>query len=53
MAALGPWAGQAAVAISEAAAAPLGDRPGLDIRIAARPDEAALFAALGKPAPRV
>lgn len=53
LAALGPWAGQAAVAISEAAAAPLADAPGLEIRVAARPDEAALFEALGKPSPRV
>lgn len=53
LAALGPFAGQAAVAISAAAAAPLGGDSGLDIRIAARPDEAALLEALGKPAPRV
>lgn len=53
LAALGPFAGQAAAVISDAAAAPLADTPGLDIRVAARPDEAALFEALGKPAPRV
>lgn len=52
VAALGRCAGQAAVAISEAAAAPLA-RAGMEIRIAARPDEAALLEALGKPAPRV
>lgn len=53
LAALGPFAGQAAVVISDAAAAALADTPGLEIRVAARPDEAALFEALGKPAPRV
>ncbi|MCS6626488.1 uroporphyrinogen-III synthase [Roseibacterium beibuensis] len=53
VAALGRFAGQVAVAISEAAAAPLTATPGLAIRIAAHPDEAALFEALGKPAPRV
>ncbi len=50
---LGPFAGQVAVVISEATAAPLIATAGLTIRIAARPDEAALFEALGKPAPRV
>lgn len=53
LAALGPFSGQTAAVISEAAAAPLGEVQGLEIRIAARPDEAALFEALGKPAPRV
>jgi uroporphyrinogen-III synthase len=53
LAALGPFAGQTAVAISEAAAVPLADAPGLEIRVAVRPDEAALFEALGKPSPRV
>lgn len=53
LAALGPFAGQVAAVISEAAAAPLAGAPGLEIRVAARPDEAALFEALGKPAPRV
>jgi len=53
LAALGPFDGQTAIAISEAAAAPLTDVAGLEVRIAARPDEAALFEALGKPAPRV
>lgn len=51
--ALGPFAGQAAAVISGAAADPLRAGSGLEIRIAARPDEAALFEALGKPAPRV
>ena len=49
----GPFDGQTAVVLSEAAAAPLGEGSGLEIRVAARPDEAALFEALGKPAPRV
>ena len=53
LAALGPFAGQAAVALSPAAAEPLGDRSGLDIRLAARPDETALIESLGKPAHRV
>lgn len=51
--ALGPFDGQPAAALSAAAAEPLGDGAGLAIRIAATPDETALFAALGKPAPRV
>lgn len=51
--ALGPFAGRVAVAISAAAAAPLEGAPGLEIRLAARPDEAAMLEALGKPAPRV
>ncbi|MBI2262555.1 MAG: uroporphyrinogen-III synthase [Caulobacterales bacterium] len=50
---VGGAVGRAAVAISEAAAAPLAAVAGLDIRVAAHPDEAALFEALGKPAPRV
>ncbi|MDY6924143.1 MAG: uroporphyrinogen-III synthase [Pseudomonadota bacterium] len=53
LAELGPFAGQAAVAISAAAAAALASGSGLEIRIAARPDEPALFEALGKPSPRV
>ena len=53
LAGLGPFAGEIAVAISEAAAAPLTAVAGLDVRVAAHPDEAALFEALGKPAPRV
>lgn len=53
LAALGPFAGQVAAVISDAAAGPLADASGLEIRVAARPDEAALFEALGKPAPRV
>lgn len=53
VAALGPFAGQVAAAISNTAAAPLTGVAGLEIRVAARPDEAALFEALGKPAPRV
>ena len=53
LAALGPFAGQAAVALSAAAAAPLGEGSGLEIRLARSPDEAALFAALGNPARRV
>lgn len=53
LAALAPFAGQAAVAISAAAAAPLAGASGLDLHIAARPDEAAMFEALGKAAPPV
>jgi uroporphyrinogen-III synthase len=53
LAALGPFAGRTAVALSAAAAAPLGDRSGLEIRLSPTPDETALLAALGKPAPRV
>lgn len=53
LAALGPFAGQTAAAISAAAAAALAEVPTLQIRIAARPDETALFEALGKPLPRV
>jgi uroporphyrinogen-III synthase len=53
LAALGPFAGQAAVAISDAAAAPLDGLAGLDVRVAARPDETALLEVLGKAAPRV
>ena len=48
-----PFADRVAVAISEAAAAPLAGLAGLEVRVSARPDEAALFEALGKPAPRV
>jgi uroporphyrinogen-III synthase len=50
---MAPFVGQVAVAISAAAAAPLAGASGLDIRIAAHPDEAALLQALGKPTPRV
>lgn len=50
---LGPFAGQVAIVLSSAAAEPLGDRPGLEIRIAASPDETALLAALGNPVRRV
>ena len=53
LATLGPFAGQVAAVISAAAAAPLAGASGLDIRVAARPDEAALFEALGKASPRV
>ena len=53
LAALGPFAGQAAVALSAAAAEPLGGRSGLAVRLAAHPAESALIEALGKPAPRV
>lgn len=53
LAALGPFAGPVCAAISQAAAAPLADRFGLEIRVASHPDEAALLQALGKPAPRV
>lgn len=53
LAALGPFARQRAVALSAAAAEPLGDRSGLDIRLAVTPDENALLAALGNPARRV
>lgn len=49
----GPFAGQVAVALSAAVAEALGDGSGLEIRIAASPDESALLAALGKPAHRV
>ena len=48
-----PFADRVAVAISGAAAAPLAGLAGLEVRVSARPDEAALFEALGKPAPRV
>lgn len=53
LAALGPFAGQTAAALSAAAAAPLGDRSGLEIRLAPTPDETALLAALGNPPRRV
>lgn len=53
LARLAPMAGKVAVAISQAAAAPLGGQAGWEIRIAAHPDETAMLAALGKPAPRV
>ncbi|MDP3369601.1 MAG: uroporphyrinogen-III synthase [Brevundimonas sp.] len=51
--ALGPFSGQVAVAISGAASAPLTGVAGLKIRIASRPDETALLAALGNPERRV
>jgi len=53
LAAHAPFDSVTAVVISEAAAAPLAAVPGLQIRIAAHPDEAAMFEALGKPTPRV
>ena len=53
LATLGPFRGQTAVALSAAAADPLGDCSGLEIRLARTPDEAALLAALGNPARRV
>lgn len=53
LSALGPFAGQRAAALSAAVAAPLAARTDLDIRIAATPDETALFATLGNPARRV
>ncbi|MDP3802621.1 MAG: uroporphyrinogen-III synthase [Brevundimonas sp.] len=53
LAARGPFAGQLAVALSAAAAEPLGHRSGLEIRVAPTPDEAALLQTLGKPTPRV
>jgi uroporphyrinogen-III synthase len=53
LAALGPFGGQTAVALSAAAAEPLGDRSGLRIRLAPTPDESALLAALGNPVRRV
>ena len=49
----GPFAGQVAVVLSAAVAEALGDGSGLEIRVAAAPDESALLAALGKPAHRV
>ena len=49
----GPVAGRTVVVISEAAAAALGPQPEAEVRIAARPDEAAMLEALGKPPPRV
>lgn len=53
LAARGPFAGQAAIVLSAAAAEPLGDRSGLEVRVAPTPDEAALLRTLGKPTPRV
>ncbi len=53
LAALGPFAGQTAAALSAAAAAPLPDHCGLEIRLALTPDETALLAALGNPPRRV
>lgn len=51
--ACGPWSGGRAVVISAAVAKAVGDGSGLQIRIAATPDESALLAALGKPSHRV
>ncbi len=51
--ALAPFSGGVAVALSDSAASALGDGSGLEIRIAAAPDESALLEALGKPAHRV
>lgn len=51
--ATGSFAGQVAVAISDAAAEHLAGLARLEVRVAARPDETALFEALGKAAPRV
>jgi uroporphyrinogen-III synthase len=53
LSALGPFAGQTAIALSAAAAAPLGDRDDLAIRLAPTPDETALLATLGNPPRRV
>jgi len=49
----GPFAGQAAVVLSAAVAEALGGGSGLEIHVAATPDESALLEALGKPAHRV
>jgi uroporphyrinogen-III synthase len=49
----GSFSGKVAVVLSAAVASGLGDDAGLEIRIAAAPDEPALLEALGKPAPRV
>lgn len=51
--ALGPFSGERAVVLSDAVASGLGDGAGLEISIAAAPDETALLEALGKPAHRV
>lgn len=53
LASRGPFPGKRAIVISAAAAAALGGHSGLEIHIADAPTEAALFEALGKPAPRV
>lgn len=53
LSALGPFTGQRVAVLSAAVAAPLATRTDLDIRIAATPDETALFATLGNPARRV
>ena len=53
LAALGPPEGRLAIAISAAAAAALTGDARAENRIASRPAEAAMFEALGKPAPRV
>jgi uroporphyrinogen-III synthase len=53
LATLGPFAGQPAIALSAAAAAPLADRVDLAIRLAPTPDETALLATLGNPPRRV
>ena len=52
LAGFGPFVGQTAVALSSAVAAALGDRSGLEIRLARTPDETALLAALGNPVRR-
>jgi uroporphyrinogen-III synthase len=49
----GPFGGEQAVVISGAVADALGDGAGLEIRVAAAPDDTALLEALGKAAPRV
>lgn len=49
----GPFSGGRAVALSEAVASALGGDIGMEICVAAAPDESALLEALGKPAPRV
>lgn len=49
----GTFPGGRAVVLSGAVAGALGEESGLEIRVAAAPDEAALIEALGKAAPRV
>jgi len=50
---LGPFSGETAIALSEAVAGAVGGETGLEIHIAAAPDETALLEALGKAAPHV
>ncbi len=50
---LGPFSGEQAIALSGAVADAVGGGTGLEIHIAAAPDETALLEALGKAAPRV